>query len=95
MAMGLYFAKQAGLRSRIVRVKLNNSSVKTEAGALYYSKGNLVSDAKMGGVGGFFKKGISGALTSESLVKPSYKVLFQMLKWEVLEVSSKKVSLAH
>ena len=73
MAMGLYFAKQAGLRSRIVRVKLNNSSVKTEAGALYYSKGNLVSDAKMGGVGGFFKKGISGALTSESLVKPSYK----------------------
>lgn len=73
MAMALYFAKQSGLRSRIVRVKLNNSSVKTEAGALYYSKGNLVSDAKMGGVGGFFKKGISGALTSESLVKPSYK----------------------
>lgn len=73
MAMNLYFAKQAGLKARIVRIKLNNSSIKTEAGALYYSKGQFVSDAKMGGVGGFFKKGISGALTSESLVKPSYK----------------------
>lgn len=73
MAMALYFAKQSGLKSRIVRIKLNNSSIKTEAGALYYSKGNFVSDTKIGGVGGFFKKGISGALTSESLVKPSYK----------------------
>ena len=34
MAMALYFAKQSGLKSRIVRVKLNNSSVKTEAGSL-------------------------------------------------------------
>lgn len=72
MAMSIYFAKQAGLKSRIVRVTLNNSAIKTEAGALYYSKGNFVSDTKIGGVGGFFKKGISGALTSESLAKPSY-----------------------
>lgn len=72
MAMAIYFAKQAGLKSRIVRIKMNNSSIKTEAGALYYSKGQFTSDAKIGGVGGFFKKGISGALTSESLVKPSY-----------------------
>lgn len=72
MAMALYFAKKAGLKSRVVRVSLDNSSIKTEAGALYFYKGNISSDTKVGGAGGFFKKSISGALTGESILKPSY-----------------------
>ena len=42
-AMGLFFASQAGLKMKQVRIKLNNSAVKTEAGALYYYKGNIQS----------------------------------------------------
>ncbi|KAK2209075.1 transcriptional regulator, partial [Clostridioides difficile] len=72
MAMGLYFAREAGLKARQIKIKLNNSSIKTEAGALYYYKGNISSETKIGGVGGLFKKGISGALTNESMMKPVY-----------------------
>lgn len=38
-----------------VRIKLNNSAVKTEAGALYYYKGNIQSKSNIGGVGGLLK----------------------------------------
>ncbi|WP_304340950.1 AIM24 family protein [Metaclostridioides mangenotii] len=72
MAMALHFSKEAGLKGRQVKIKLNNSSIKTESGALYYYKGQISSDAKIGGVGGFFKKSISGALTNESAMKPQY-----------------------
>ena len=71
-AMGLFFANQAGLKMKQVRIRLNNSSVKTEAGALYYYKGNIQSKTNMGGVGGLFKKAISGAITNESAIKPTY-----------------------
>ncbi|HSQ90096.1 AIM24 family protein [Romboutsia sp.] len=71
-AMGLFFANQAGLKMKQVRIRLNNSSVKTEAGALYYYKGNIQSKSNIGGVGGLFKKAISGAITNESAIKPTY-----------------------
>ena len=72
VAANLYFAKQAGLKARMVRILLNQASVKTEAGALYYSKGKIQSDTKIGGVSGFIKKNVSGALTGESMMKPTY-----------------------
>lgn len=72
MATALHFSKEAGLKGRQVKVKLNNSSIKTESGALYFYKGRISSDANIGGVGGFFKKSISGALTNESAMKPQY-----------------------
>ncbi|MGL4912484.1 MAG: AIM24 family protein [Romboutsia sp.] len=71
-AMGLFFANQAGLKMKQVRVRLNNSTVKTEAGALYYYKGKIKSKSNMGGVSGLFKKAVSGSITSESAIKPSY-----------------------
>ncbi|MGO0941049.1 AIM24 family protein, partial [Clostridioides difficile] len=60
----LEFEKLEGASSPLMAMglKLNNSSIKTEAGALYYYKGNISSETKIGGVGGLFKKGISGAL---------------------------------
>lgn len=72
MAMQLYFAKQQGLKIRFVRVKLNNTKIKTEAGALYYYKGNIKCQTNIGGVSGFLKKSVSGALTKESVMKPEY-----------------------
>lgn len=71
-AMELFFANQAGLKMKQVRIRLNNSSVKTEAGALYYHKGNIKSKSNIGGVGGLFKKAISGTITNESAIKPTY-----------------------
>ena len=72
MAMQLFFAKQQGLKMRQVRVQLNNSAIKTEAGALYYHMGNIQSRVNAGGVTGFIGKSIKGALTSESAMKPEY-----------------------
>ena len=71
-AMNLFFLNQAGLKLKQVRITLNNSTVKTEAGALYYYKGKIEAKSNMGGVGGLFKKAVSGAMTSESTVKPTY-----------------------
>lgn len=53
-AMGL-FCKSSWLKMKQVRIKLNNSAVKTEAGALYYYKGNIQSKSNIGGVGGLLK----------------------------------------
>lgn len=72
MAMQLYFAKQQGLKMRQVRVTLNGTAIKTEAGALYYHFGRIVSRTNAGGVGGFIGKSIKGALTAESGIKPEY-----------------------
>lgn len=72
MAMSLYFAKQQGLKVRFVRIRLNNTGIKTEAGALYYYYGNIQCQTQIGGVGGFLKKTIAGSLTGESSMKPSY-----------------------
>ena len=66
-AMGLFFANQVGLKMKQVRIKLNNSAVKTEAGALYYYKGNIQSKSNIGGV----KPTYSGS--GEILLEPSYK----------------------
>lgn len=73
MAMKLYFAQQAGLRLRQVKILMNNGCIKTEAGALYYFCGHISSETKIGGIGGFMKKAISGSVTSESAIKPVYR----------------------
>ena len=72
MAANLFYARQSGLKVRMVRVHLNKGSIKTEAGAVYYSHGRIQSDTKIGGVTGFVKKSISGSLTGESMIKPTY-----------------------
>ena len=71
-AMHLFFAQQSGLRMKQIRIKLNNASIKTEAGALYYYKGNIESKSNVGGVGGLFKKAVAGSMTNESAIKPTY-----------------------
>lgn len=71
-AQGLFFINQAGLKLKQVRITLNNDSIKTEAGALYYYKGNIETKSNIGGVGGLFKKAVSGSITNESAIKPTY-----------------------
>lgn len=71
-AMGLFYINQSGLKLKQIRIILNDDSIKTEAGALYYYKGKIQSKSNIGGVGGLFKKAVSGTMTNESAIKPSY-----------------------
>lgn len=71
-ASDLQLAEQKGLKARYVRIIMSNSVIKTEAGALYYYIGNIESQTKVGGVGGFLKKSIAGGLTDEKALKPMY-----------------------
>ena len=39
---------------------------------IQYYKGNIKSKSNIGGVGGLLKKAVSGTITNESAIKPSY-----------------------
>lgn len=71
-AMEMMFAQQAGMRLRQVRVKLRGGALKTEAGALYFSKGNITCDTKIGGVSGALGQMFKSSLNNESTFKPVY-----------------------
>lgn len=53
---------------RLVKVTLNNETVRTESGALYYMRGPITMESKSPGIGGFFKALASG----ESIFRPTY-----------------------
>lgn len=72
-AREIYFANKVNIKLRLVRILLNNSEVITEAGALYFLKGHVEADNKIGGTKGVMKGLLSNALTNESVFKPSYK----------------------
>jgi len=60
-AENLYFANQSGVRLKMVHIKLNNSHVRIEPGALYFMKGNLEIRAS---TGGGFMKGLARMVAS-------------------------------
>lgn len=66
------FMKEAHIKLRQVRILLEESSVKIEAGALHFLKGNIDMQSKVGGIMGFGKKLISSKVTGETAFKPSY-----------------------
>lgn len=72
MAEKLFYIQQAGLTMKQIKITLNNSKIKTEAGALYFYKGRIEAETKFGGAGGTLKKMIGGAITDESAAKPTY-----------------------
>jgi uncharacterized protein (AIM24 family) len=52
----------------IVKVTLNNETVRTESGALYYMRGAIAMESKAGSLGGMLKSMASG----ESVFRPTY-----------------------
>lgn len=72
MAQNLFFLEQAGVHEKFIRVILNNDSVTTEAGAFYYSKGNIKNNVNIGGVGGLVGKAVKSKLTGEKAFNPVY-----------------------
>lgn len=71
-AMEMMFAQQSGMKLRQVRVTLRGGSIKTEAGALYFSKGHISCDTQIGGISGALGKMFKSTLNSESTFKPVY-----------------------
>ena len=71
-AFDLDIVNKSGIRLRQVRIMLNESSVKIEAGALSYMKGDIEITNKTDGVIGLSKKFISSKLTGEEMFKPTY-----------------------
>jgi len=58
----LYFASQAGMRLKTVRIKLKNSKIQAEPGALYFMQGDLEIKTSTGGgiLKGLARKMVSG-----------------------------------
>lgn len=72
-AFGINIMNDTGIKLRQVRIILEDSSVKLEAGALSYMKGAIEIKNKTGGVIGLGKKFISSKLTGEKMFKPTYE----------------------
>lgn len=65
--------KDAGIRYKQVRIVLEpQSSVRLEAGALHFMRGDIGIDADMGNLGKFLRRGLSALTTGETIVKPLY-----------------------
>lgn len=58
--------EQEGLR--LVKVTLQNETVRTESGALYYMRGNIIMESKAPSAGGFIK----ALATGENIFRPTY-----------------------
>lgn len=72
MSQYLYFMNQVNAKMKFVRIKLNGGTVKTESGALYYSKGRIENKVDVGGVGGMIGKVVKSKLTNEKAFNPEY-----------------------
>ncbi|HEY5525648.1 MAG TPA: AIM24 family protein [Clostridium sp.] len=72
-AFGINVMNDAGIKLKQVRIILEDSSIKLEAGALSYMKGDIGIKNKTGGVIGLGKKFINSKITGEKMFKPTYQ----------------------
>ena len=70
LSIQLDFMKKSSIKLRQIRLILDDSSVKIEAGALSYMKGNIEIENKTGGIIGLGKKFFSSKVTNEPMFKP-------------------------
>ncbi|CAH2213262.1 AIM24 family protein [Tepidibacter aestuarii] len=68
----LSFMKDSNIKLRQVKITLNNTQIRLEAGALSYLKGNIEMNNKIGGIMGLGKKFLKGSVTGETTFKPKY-----------------------
>jgi uncharacterized protein (AIM24 family) len=75
-ARALFYASQAGLRPKLVRITLNKGEATLESGSLYFMKGHLKMSSSVGGKGGLggLAKGLATKLlTDETVFRPRVK----------------------
>jgi len=71
-ASQLFFIQNANIKLKTARIVLKNSSVTLESGSLYYLKGDIDMESKVGGAKGLGKKLFNKATTGEKMFKPTY-----------------------
>ncbi|MHC5544714.1 AIM24 family protein, partial [Singulisphaera rosea] len=72
-AATVYFANQAGIRLKQVRITLRESEALVESGALNFMLGHIKLESKIGGVSGLGKAMMNKFLTKEAAVMPRYR----------------------
>ena len=74
IAQELYYAQKTGIKLRKVKATLFSDRTRliTESGALHYSKGNIKTDNKIGGLSGALEKFVNKKLNNEKFFRPSY-----------------------
>lgn len=72
-AVDYYFASKMNVRKRQLLLDFDNSSYIVQAGAMQWMSGNVNTNTNVKGVGDFFGKMVSSAVTNESAIKPIYQ----------------------
>jgi uncharacterized protein (AIM24 family) len=72
-AATVYFAKQAGIRLKQVRITLRDGEAITESGALHFMRGNIELESKIGGVAGLGRAMMNRFVTKEPAIMPRYR----------------------
>lgn len=72
-AITAYYASEMNVRKRQVLLELKNSAYTISAGAMQWMSGGIKMGADVKGVGDFFGKAFSAAVTKESAIKPKYE----------------------
>ena len=72
-AATVYFANQAGIRLKQVRITLRDGEALAESGALHFMLGRVEMESKIGGVAGIGKAMMNKFVTKEAAVMPRYR----------------------
>lgn len=72
-ASTIYFANQAGIRLKQVRITLRGGEAIAEAGALHFMLGHLQIESKIGGVAGLGRAMVNKFVTKEAAILPRYR----------------------
>lgn len=72
-AVMLSFMNDTNIKLKQAKITLKGGSVKLEAGALSFLKGNIDIDSNMGGILGLGKKFLASKVSGETVFKPRYK----------------------
>jgi uncharacterized protein (AIM24 family) len=72
-AATIYFADQAGIRLKQVRITLRDGEALVESGALHFMLGQIQMESKIGGVSGFGKAMMNKFVTKEAAIIPRYR----------------------
>ena len=72
-AATIYFANQAGIRLKQVRITLRDGEAIAESGALHFMLGQIQMESKIGGVSGLGKAMMNKFVTKEAAIMPRYR----------------------
>lgn len=72
-AATVFFANQAGMRLKQVRITIRNGEAIAESGALHFMLGQIQLESKIGGVSGLGKAMMNRFLAKEAAIMPRYR----------------------